>query len=135
MRTFSVVVNGKAYQVQVEETTGAAPLVQPIPTPVQAVVPDIPAREEKPAPQPQPAAAAAVVSTATGEPITAPMPGAIVSVSVSVGQAVKKYDVLCVLEAMKMENEIVAPRDGTVAAVLVGKGDTVSSGDKLILLA
>jgi len=139
MRTFNVTVNGKAYQVQVEETTGAIESAQPVaPQPSRGgILPPVSPTPPVPAEQPKPVAAPIKpdFSDATGEPITAPMPGAIVSVPVSAGQAVAKYDVLCVLEAMKMENEIVAPRDGTVTAVLVSKGDAVSSGDKLVLLA
>ncbi|MDR2504809.1 MAG: biotin/lipoyl-binding protein [Oscillospiraceae bacterium] len=127
MRSFSITVNGKSYQVQVEETTGGAPIVQSVapvapPAPVAPAAPVVPVTPAAPA-------------VSGGEPINAPMPGTILSVAVTPGQSVKKHDVLCVLEAMKMENEIVAPKDGTVAAVLVKKGDAVNSGDKLILLA
>ncbi len=71
---------------------------------------------------------------AAGENVCAPMPGTILSVNVSAGQAVKKGDVLCVLEAMKMENEIYAPRDGEVAAVSATKGEAVESGKVLVVL-
>ena len=68
------------------------------------------------------------------ETVNSPMPGTIVSVNVSAGQNVKKGDVLVVLEAMKMENEIMAPRDAVVASVQVNKGDSVDSGTPLVSL-
>ena len=67
--------------------------------------------------------------------VSSPMPGTIVAVKVSVGDSVKKGDVLCVLESMKMENEIFAPQDGTVASVSVSQGTAVNAGDTLISLA
>ena len=70
-----------------------------------------------------------------GEPVNCPMPGTILDVKVSVGQAVKNGDTLVVLEAMKMENEILAPHDGTVAQVIVSKGSTVETDSPLIVLA
>ncbi|MDR1569858.1 MAG: biotin/lipoyl-binding protein [Oscillospiraceae bacterium] len=132
MRSFQITVNGKTYQVQVEETSGApaaqvavaAPIVQAIPAPVAPSTPKSPPIVQKTAP----------AQAVAGDPIVAPMPGTIMSVAVSVGQAVKKHDVLLVLEAMKMENEIVASRDGTIAQVLVSKGSTVNTGDKLVVL-
>ena len=81
-----------------------------------------------------PAPAAAPVVTGAGEPVNAPMPGNILKVNVTSGQAVKAGDVLCVLEAMKMENEIFAPKAGTVAQVLVSKGSTVDTGATLVVL-
>jgi biotin carboxyl carrier protein len=83
------------------------------------------------APAAAPAAAAAPVA---GEAVTAPMPGNILKVNVTVGQAVKEGDLLLVLEAMKMENEIFAPKNGTVAQVLVQKGATVDTGATMVVL-
>ena len=81
-----------------------------------------------------PAPAAAPVVTGAGEPVNAPMPGNILKVNVTSGQAVKAGDVLCVLEAMKMENEIMAPKDGTVTQVLVSKGANVDTGAPLVVI-
>jgi glutaconyl-CoA decarboxylase len=81
---------------------------------------------------PAPAPAVGVLS---GEPVTSPMPGTILKVNVNVGDAVKAGQVLMVLEAMKMENEIPSPRDGKVAQLLVSKGSTVDTGAPLLTLA
>ena len=78
--------------------------------------------------------AAAPAPVAGGEKINAPMPGNILDVKVAAGQMVKKGDVLVILEAMKMENEIMAPRDGKVAQVACTKGSTVNTGDALVVL-
>ena len=119
MKQLKVTVNGIAYDVCVEEVGEVAS------APAVAAAPAAPA-----ASAPAPAAPAA----AGGEVISAPMPGTILSVNVTVGQAVKKGDVLCVLEAMKMENEIYAPRDGEVASVTTTKGEAVESGKALVTL-
>ncbi len=117
MRKYNVNVNGTAYEVTVEEVKGGV-----APAPVAA-----------PAPAPAPAPAAAPAGA--GEQITAPMPGTILDVKVSAGQAVKSGDVLMILEAMKMENEIMAPHDGTITAVSVSKGAAVESGTLLCTIA
>ena len=123
MKTYNITVNGQTYVVTVEEVAGgAAPVAAPAAAPVAA---------PKAAPAAAPKAAPAVGGKVK---VTAPMPGSIVKVVVSAGQAVKKGDVLCVLEAMKMENEIKAPEDGTVGAVLVNSGASVASGDVLVTL-
>ena len=120
MKKFNVIVNGKSYDVAVEELgEGAAPASVPAAAaPVAAA----------PAPAPAPAAAPAV---GAGEKVTAPMPGTILDVKVSQGASVSKGDVIMVLEAMKMENDIVAPCDGSVTSIVVKKGDSVQSGDTL----
>lgn len=117
---YVVTLNGKNYEVEVEETdavitavTDAAPAA-----PVAAAAPAAPAAAPAPA---APAAAA------DGQKVLSPMPGTILSVNVSVGSAVKAGDVLLILEAMKMENEIVAPCDGTVKQLAVQKGSTVAT--------
>lgn len=116
MKQLKVTVNGITYDVSVEEVGASSATPAAAPAPVA------------------PAAAAAPAPVAGGEAICAPMPGTILSVNVSAGQAVKKGDVLVVLEAMKMENEIYAPRDGQVAAVSVAKGESVESGKVLVTL-
>ena len=115
MKKYRVTVNGTVYEVELEELTGAAPA--PVSTPA--------AFAAAPAPAAAPAA---------GEQITAPMPGTILTVNVSAGQAVKKGEVLMILEAMKMENEIMCPRDGVVASVHTSKGSAVESGALLCVL-
>ncbi|MDR1772743.1 MAG: biotin/lipoyl-binding protein [Hungatella sp.] len=124
MKNYTITVNGTVYDVTVEEgpSTGA---------PAAANKPSAPA-----APAPAPAAPVKAASTGSegGLKIAAPMPGKILGVKVSQGQAVKKGDVLILLEAMKMENEIVAPSDGTVASVNVAIGDSVEAGTTLATL-
>ena len=132
MRTFQVKVNGVSYQVEVEETAGGfspAPQAAPAaPAPVPAAAP------AAPAPAAVPAAAPVAAPVAGGEKINSPMPGTILDVRVSAGQSVKKGQVLCILEAMKMENEIISPRDGAVAQVVANKGASVNAGDPLMVL-
>ena len=120
MKYYNITVNGVAYSVSVEETAaGAAPV---------AAAPAAPA-----APKAAPAAAPKAAAGAAGAvSVKAPMPGNILDVKVAAGASVKAGDVLVILEAMKMENEIVAPQDGTVASINVHKGDTVNSGDTLV---
>jgi biotin carboxyl carrier protein len=134
MRTFKITVNGKAYEVEVEEMGAASAGVSA--APVQAAAPTAPAA---PAPTPAPAPAAEKKPAAAAVPagastIKAPMPGTILDIKVSAGQKVTKGTVLLILEAMKMENEIMAPADGTVVAVSTTKGASVNSGDVLIAL-
>ena len=127
MKNLRFTVNGTAYDVQVEELggTAAAPAA-----PASAPAAPVPAAAPAPAAKP----AAKPAAPAGGEAVSSPMPGTIVSVNVQVGQSVKKGEVLLVLEAMKMENEIMAPHDAKVAAVLVNKGDSVETGTPLVSL-
>ena len=120
MKYYNISVNGVAYSVSVEETAaGAAPVA--------------PAAAPAPKAAPAPAAAPKAAAGAAGAvEVKAPMPGNILDVKVAAGASVKAGDVLVILEAMKMENEIVAPQDGTVASINVHKGDTVNSGDTLV---
>lgn len=124
MKKFEVKVNGSVYEVEVNEVGGAAPAAAPAPKAAPA-----------PAPKAAPAPAAAAAPVAAGaQTVNCPMPGKILSVAVSNGQAVKKGDLLCVLEAMKMQNEIYAPADATVTDVRVAANQTVKTGDVLIVL-
>ena len=125
---YKITLNGKTYEVEVEE--GQAMLVDEY----EAYKPAAPAAAPAPAPAPA-AAPAAPTAVAAGEVVAAPMPGNILKVNCSQGQAVKAGDILVVLEAMKMENEILAPRDGTVAQVVTTKGAVVDTGAPLVVLA
>ena len=127
---YRVSLNGKDYEIEVEK--GEAQILDVTDTPVAAA----PAAAAPVAAAPVGAAPAAPAAPAgAGDPVKAPMPGTIVKVNVSAGQAVKKGEILIVLEAMKMENEIVAPRDGTVTSVTVAKGSAVKTDDVLATLA
>ena len=127
MKYYNITVNGVAYSVSVEETAAGAAPVAPAAAPAPKAAP-APAAAAAPAAPAAPAAAGAVE-------VKAPMPGNILSVNVSQGQAVKSGDILVILEAMKMENEILAPRDGTVAQVVTSKGAVVETGAPLVVLA
>lgn len=122
---YQVTLNGKIYEVDVTETDAVI-------TSVAQAAPAAPAAAA-PAAAPAPAAPAAQ-SAMAGEKITCPMPGNILAVKAAAGQSVKAGDVLFILEAMKMENEIVAPHDGTVKQVLVAKGAKVNTDDVLAVM-
>ena len=128
---YKVTLNGRTYEVEVE--AGKAMLLDEYeaiaPAPAAAVAP-----VAAPAAAPAAAAPAAPVVTGSGEAVNAPMPGNILKVNVQNGQAVKAGEVLVVLEAMKMENEIMAPKAGTVTQVLVSKGSTVDTGAPLVVI-
>ena len=117
MKKYRVTVNGTAYEIELEELTGAAP------APAAAAA----------APAPAPAAAPAA-APAGGEQVTSPMPGTILSINVAAGDTVKRGQVLMILEAMKMENEIMCPCDGKVASVNTSKGSSVESGTLLCVI-
>lgn len=125
MRKFIINVNGNSYEVEVEEVGGA---------PSAAPAPKAAPKAAAPAPAPKAAPAPAATPPAGATNVTAPMPGNIVSVKVKVGDTVNSGDVLCVLEAMKMENEIMAPKAGKVVAVSTSAGSTVNTGDVLVSL-
>lgn len=137
MKKFKVTVEGKVYLVEVEEVSSGgtstpqqtqpqAAANQANPSPVATKPAAKSAASEKPAPAP---------TVDGGFTVKAPMPGSVLDVKVSVGDQAAEGDVLVVLEAMKMENELTAPQAGTVKQVLVKKGGTVNSGDPLIILS
>ncbi len=119
MKRYNITVNGTTYEVAVEEAGAAA----------SAPVYSAPVAPSAPAAAPAAPKAAAPAVGGGANKVTAPMPGTILDVKVSVGQSVKKGDVICVLEAMKMENDIPAPCDGTIASVNVQKGASVAAND------
>ena len=120
MKNYRITVNGTAYDVAVEELgAGAAPAAAPVAAPAAPVA------------APAAPAAPAASGSAGSVVVTSPMPGKILNVKSSVGAAVKQGDVILVLEAMKMENEVVAPQDGTIASINVKEGDMIDAG-KLI---
>ncbi|MEX5285585.1 biotin/lipoyl-binding protein [Selenomonas sputigena] len=128
MKKFNIKVNGTSYEVEVEEekVAGAAP------APKAAAAPAAPKAAAPAAPA---APAKAAVSAGAGETsVNAPMPGKIVKVLVSEGQAVNSGDVLLILEAMKMQNEIAATQSGTVKAINVAAGQSVKVGDPLVIV-
>lgn len=143
MRRFRVVVNGLVYEVGVEELDegGSPPAPVSVPQPVSAPAkggakghPGRPQAHDAP-PAPVARAAAHADTPAGGEVVEAPLPGTVLDVKVASGDQVTMGQVLLVLEAMKMENEIVAPRDGTIEEVLVSKGSAVTTGDALLRIA
>lgn len=126
MKNYRITVNGTSYDVSVEELAGG---VAPVAAPVAAA----PVAAPAPAAAPTPAPAAKSVGAGSIK-VASPMPGKILDVKANVGDAVKKGQVILILEAMKMENEVVAPEDGTVASIDVASGATVEAGDTLATL-
>lgn len=129
---YKVTLNGKTYEVEVEH--GKAVLLDeyealaPAPAAPVAAAPTAAAPTAAPAP-------AASVNLAAGETVSAPMPGNILRIEVNQGDTVKAGQLLVILEAMKMENEIVAPKDGTIAQIVTSKGSVVDTGSPLIVIA
>lgn len=126
MRKFMINVNGKSYEVDVEEITGGAQPAAPV-APAAPAAPVAPAA----APAAKPAAPAGAQGAVT---IAAPMPGTVLQFKAKAGDAVKRGQTVVILEAMKMENEIVAPQDGVIASVNVSQGDSVNNGDVLMTM-
>ncbi len=132
MKRFNVTVNGVAYDVTVEEIGGAAapvaaPVVAPVAAPVATPAP-------APAPAPAPVAAPAAPAAAGAVEVKAPLQGTVMKVIVKPGDTVKKGAPVCVIEALKMENDVPAPQDGMVASVLVKSGDSVKTDEVLLTL-
>ena len=132
MKKYNVTVNGVTYEVLVEEAgVVSAPAAAPAApaAPVQAPA-AAPAPAQAPAPAPAPKASGAQGSIK----VTAPMPGTILKMNVKVGDTIKANDLVCILEAMKMENEIFAAEGGTVKSIEAAQGASVNSGDVIITL-
>ena len=125
MKAYTITVNGTAYEVEVEEKGGAVAAAPRAAAPAPKAA--APAPKAAPAPAAKPVAAGAAT-------VTAPMPGKVLEVKVKAGDAVKSGQVLLILEAMKMQNEIMAPADGTIADVRVSAGTTVNTGDVMIVM-
>ena len=130
---YNVTINNKVYEVEVEK--GKANLVRTTdvvaaPAPAAAAPVAAPA-----AAAPAPAAAPAVAVQAGSTPVSSPMPGTILDIKVTVGQQVKEGDLVAILEAMKMENEIFASKTGSVAQIIAPKGSTVDTGDAIITIS
>jgi len=132
MKTYTITVNGNVYNVTVEEGTVSAPAAQA--PAAQAAPAPAPAPKAAPVPKAEPKAAPASVGAAGNIKVNSPMPGKIISIKANIGDKVKKGDVILILEAMKMENEIVAPSDGTVASINVTPGQSVEAGTLLATL-
>ncbi|EEI68189.1 Biotin-requiring enzyme [Lacticaseibacillus paracasei subsp. paracasei ATCC 25302 = DSM 5622 = JCM 8130] len=126
LRKFKITIDGKTYLVEMEEI-GGAPAAQPAPA-----APATPAATPTPATPAAPAPAAPVAPTGEGEVVTAPMPGTVTKILVKDGDTVTENQPLMILEAMKMENEIVAPKAGTIGQVFATLNQNVNSGDNLI---
>lgn len=130
LRKFKISIDGKEYMVEMEEI-GGTPAPAPAPTPAAST----PAAAETPAPESEEKAApAAPVAPASADAMASPMPGTILKLLVNVGDSVSENQPLMILEAMKMENEIVASQAGTVSAIHVSQGQTVNAGDGLITI-
>ncbi|HOA20677.1 MAG TPA: biotin/lipoyl-binding protein [Sedimentibacter sp.] len=134
MKKYLITVNGVTYEVMAEEVRGNQPVIQQIIQQPAPVVQPAPAPAPTPAPAPAPVVKEAPKAAPTGgKQITSPMPGSIFKVNVKPGDSVKRGDVVIILEAMKMENEIFAADDAVVASVEVKEGATVNTGDVLVI--
>lgn len=138
MKKYRITINGRTYEVEVEEVGGEATsgvaAAQPVPTPTaeKAEPPAAPKAKAEPASAPAPAPKKA--APAGKLTINAPMPGTILSIKAKAGSEVKKGDVIMILEAMKMENEILAPQDGKILSIEVTEGSSVNTGDILAVM-
>lgn len=123
---YEVFLNNKKYEIEVDESSVALTGVSSVAAPVSAPATPVAAPAQTPVSAP--------VASANGTSVPSPMPGTILSINVTNGQSVKSGDVLIVLEAMKMENDIVAPCDGVVKQILVTKGSTVDTDQTLVII-
>ena len=130
---YIVTLNGKKYEVEVEKGQAEAVYLGPADAVASAAPAAVAAAPAAPA-QEKPAAEEPAAEAGEGDPIKAPMPGTILDIRVSAGKTVKKGDIMFILEAMKMENEIVAPKDGTVTSVIINKGAAVKTDQTLATL-
>ena len=137
MRKFIINVNGKSYEVEVEEISQGGAPIPSVSAPAAAPMPS-PVAENTPASKPaqsKPEAKAPSAAIPQGaETVKAPMPGTILDIKVKPGDQVSKGDTLLILEAMKMENEIVCPRDAKVVSIQVASGASVNAGDVLVVI-
>ncbi len=136
MKTYKITLNGKSYEVEVEEV-GQGASSQTISTAAPVQQPRVEARPQQSAPQPKAEVKKEAQSVAVpqgAEVVEAPMPGTVLDIKVNQGDTVTEGQVLVILEAMKMENEIVAPRSGKVSAINTSKGASVNAGDPLVSL-
>jgi len=139
-RKFRITIGGITYNVEVEEVGGQENAPAPVQTAARTAAPLVATAASAPAPVPNrdlstaPAPVKTPELATAGDVVRAPLPGLIVGVKVEVGQQIKKGDVVLVLEAMKMENDIVASADGTVKEIVVAKGSAVSLGDALVVI-
>ncbi len=132
---YKVTLNGKIYEVEVTECDAKVTGVSQVPVSAVAAPAPVAAAPAAPAAAAPAAAPAAPAASATdGTPVKAPMPGTIIAVKKNAGEAVKAGDVVVVLEAMKMENDIVAPCDGTVKAIVAAKGASVNTDDVIAVI-
>ena len=138
MRRFLINVNGNSYEVEVEELTGAASAPAN-----RAVSAAVPARDQaasaaqtpvKEAASVQPAVSQNIQTPAGATEVKSPLPGIVLGINVSVGDAVSEGDVLVIIEAMKMENEIMSPKSGTVLSIAAARDMTVNTGDLLLVI-
>jgi len=136
LKKYRISVDGKSYEVEVEDVAaGSSAKSRTAPAASAAAAAPAAAEAAPKAPEPAPAQASVAPADIKGEILRAPMPGTILSVTVSVDQQVKRGDILLILEAMKMENEIVSHIDGTISGIYVQKGSTVNAGDTLVAFA
>ena len=131
MRKFIITVNGKSYEVEVEEISQGGAPIPSVPTPAPAPAPAV---EAAPAQSKQEAKTSSTPIPQGAETIKAPMPGTILDIKVKPGDQVSKGDTLLILEAMKMENEIVSARDAKIVSIQVANGSSVNAGDVLIAI-